>query len=101
MITKSHYQERASASDFKDAVAQRFGHRDVVVIYFTNDHQKLPPVNHQEKCLVNGICGIFDKKSNYFGPVMPEKIKRFENLDERVIKYKKRVSINRSKTASL
>ena len=29
--TRSHYLERASASDFKEAAASRFGHRDVVV----------------------------------------------------------------------
>ena len=25
----------------------------------------MSPFNHQQKCLINGICGIFDMKSNH------------------------------------
>ena len=35
---------------------------------------------------MNGICGIFDMKSNYFSPVIP-KI-RFEKLDEMALNAK-------------
>ena len=38
---------------------------------------------------INGICGTFEIKSNPFGPVIPNKLKRFERLDMRVIKCKK------------
>ena len=31
---RSHYQERASALDFKDAAAPSFGHSDVVFVSF-------------------------------------------------------------------
>ena len=72
---RSHYLERASALDFKDAAAPRFSHRDVVFVYFSNEHRKVPPVNHQ-KCSINGICGAFDTKSNHFGPVIPKKLKK-------------------------
>ena len=68
---------------------------------FSNEHQKVPPVNHRQKCLINGICGTFDMKSNYFGPVIPKSQESFEKLEKRVIKCKQCVSINRSKTASL
>ena len=55
--------EKASASDFKDSAAPRFGHIDVVFLSnFSNENQKVPPVNHQQKCLINGICGTFDLK---------------------------------------
>ena len=30
-----------------------------------NQHQNVKPVNHQQKCLINGICGIFDMKSDH------------------------------------
>ena len=33
-------------------------------------------------------CGIFDIKSNYFGPVMLKKLKRFETLDKTTINAK-------------
>ena len=72
----SHYLERASALDSKDAAAPRFGHGDVAFVYFSNEQQKLPPVNHQRKCLINRICGTFDIKPNYFDPVVPKKAKK-------------------------
>ena len=31
---RSHHPERASALDFKGAAAPRFGHSDVVFVYF-------------------------------------------------------------------
>ena len=34
-------------------------------------------IRYQQKCLINGICGTFDIKSNYFGPVIRKKLKRF------------------------
>ena len=46
--------------------------------YFTNKHQKVPRVNNQQKCLINGICGTFDIKSHNFGPAIPRNLKRFE-----------------------
>ena len=55
---RSHYPGRASALDFKDVAAARFGQSDVVFVY-----QKVPPVNHQQKCLTNGICGTVLIKS--------------------------------------
>ena len=36
----------------------------------SNKHQNMLPVNHQQKCLIKGICGIFDMKSNHVGPVI-------------------------------
>ena len=33
----------------------------------------MSPFNHQQKCLINGICGIFDMKSNHVGKVIPKK----------------------------
>ena len=35
---RSHYLERASVLDFKDAATLRFGHRDVVFDLFTETH---------------------------------------------------------------
>ena len=61
----------------------------------------MSPFNHQQKCLINGICGIFDMKSNHVGKVIPKKPKKFTKLDKRAIKCQKRVSKNRSKTTSL
>ena len=40
-------------------------------------------------------------KSNCFSPVIPKQLQSFEKLDKRVIKCKKHVSINESKTTSL
>ena len=55
----------------------------------SNEHQNILPVNHhKQKCLIKGICGSFDIKSNYFGPVIPKKRKKFEELDMEVIKCK-------------
>ena len=48
---RTHYSERASASDVKDTAASRFGHSDVVLSIFSNKQQKVPPVNHQQKVL--------------------------------------------------
>ena len=39
--------ERASASDFKDTAAPRFGHSDIVLSIFSNEHHKVLPVNYQ------------------------------------------------------
>ena len=44
---------------------------------------KTPPLrdfNHQQKCLINGICGIFDMKSNHVGKVIPKKPKNFTKI---------------------
>ena len=46
------------------------------VFIFSDEHQKVLPVSHQQKCSINGICGTFDIKSNYFGPVIPRKLKK-------------------------
>ena len=46
--------------------------------------------NHQQKCLINGICGSSDIKSKYFGP---KKLKRFEKFDKEAFKCDKRVCI--------
>ena len=37
----------------------------------------MPPVNHQQKCLINGICNTFRIKSNYFCPVIPRSHAKF------------------------
>ena len=73
---RSHYQEKASASDFKDSPILRFCHSDAVLSIFSNEHQNVLPVNHQQKCVITGICSTFNIKSNYFGPVIPEKPKK-------------------------
>ena len=70
-------REYLSALDFKDAAAPRFDHIDVVFSIFINEHQKIPSVNCQQKCLINGICSTFDIKPNYFGPVIPKKLSKF------------------------
>ena len=36
----------------------------------------MSPFNHQQKCLINGICGIFYMKSNHVGKVIPKKPKK-------------------------
>ena len=51
--TKSYYTQRATVLVFKDANAPQFGHGDVVFYIFSNEHQKVPPVNHQQKCLID------------------------------------------------
>ena len=56
---------------------------------FSNEHQKVPPVYHQQKCLINGICGASGIKSNYFGPTIPRKLKDFDKLGKKMIKCKK------------
>ena len=56
---------------------------------FRKEHQKVPLVNHRQKYFINGICGTFDITTNYFGPVIPEKLKKIEKLNQRVIKSKK------------
>ena len=61
-----HYPDRASA-------VLRFGHSDVVLPISSNRHRMVPPVN-QQKYLINGICGTFDSKSNYF---IPKNTKKF------------------------
>ena len=61
----------------------------------------MSPFNHQQKCLINGICSIFGMKSNHVGKVIPKKPKSSQKLDKRAIKCKKRVSKNISKTTSL
>ena len=50
---------------------------------------------------MDGSCGTFDIKSNYFGLLIPKKIKSFEKLNKRVTKCTEHVSTNRSKTTSL
>ena len=68
----------------------------------SDEYQNVPPINHQQKCSVNGICGTSNMKSNDGGPVISKKLsKSFEKLDQRAIKCKKRVSINRSKITLL
>ena len=39
----------------------------------------MSPFNHQQKCLINGICGIFDMKSNHVGKVIPKSQKVYKN----------------------
>ena len=81
-MTRSHYSERKSALDFKDAdaAAPRFGVIAMYIVFmsiFSNERQKVPPVNPQQKCLLNEIYGSFGMKSNYFGPVVHKKLKKF------------------------
>ena len=56
---------------------------------FSNEHQNVQSVNHPQKYLINGICGSFDMKSNYFGPLILKKLKKMEKLDKRAINCKK------------
>ena len=68
-----HYPDRASALDFKETTAPRFSQSDVFFLsIFSNEQQQVPPVNHKQKCLIKRICGTFDMKSNYYGPVIPK-----------------------------
>ena len=46
---------------------------------------RLSIINHQQKWSINGICGNFDIKSNYFGPVITKSFKSFEKLNRKVI----------------
>ena len=76
--TRSRHPERASAFDFKDAATRHL----VIAMYlsiYSNEHQNVPLVNHQLKCLINGICGILDMKSNCFGRIIPKKLKKLRN----------------------
>ena len=58
------YKERASLVDLKDDAVSQFGHSNVVFsLFFSKEHKKVLPINHQKKCLMNGICGTFDIKS--------------------------------------
>ena len=59
-LLRSHHLKRASALDFNDS-ALLFSHSDVVL---SHGHQKHLPVSHQQQCLIKGICGTFDIKSN-------------------------------------
>ena len=80
-ITRSNARRAASVSDFKDVTVPQFGHSDVVFCSIcSKERQKVSPVNHQQKRLLNGICGTFDIKSNYFGPVIPKKLKKFGKI---------------------
>ena len=49
----------------KDTAALQFGS---FLSVFSNEHRNAPPINHQQRCLINGICGTLDIKSNYFDP---------------------------------
>ena len=50
----------------------------------------MPLVNHQQQCLTNEICRTFDKKSNCFGPVIPEKQNKvFNNWIRETLKMQK------------
>ena len=49
---------------------------------FILERQKLLAVNHQPEYLTNGICGTFDIKSNYFGSLIPEKLKKFKKIGQ-------------------
>ena len=75
---RSHCPERASVSDLKDAAAPRCSQSFLCI--FSNEHQKVPPVNFQQKRLVKGICGTLDIKSNLFGPVIPIKPNKVLNI---------------------
>ena len=41
----------------------------------------MSPFIHQQKCLINGICGIFDMKSNHVGKVIPKSQRSLQKLD--------------------
>ena len=70
--TMSHYPEKTTALDFKDAAAPGFGHSDVVFCSFlVTNIKKIPPFNHQQKWLITKNFGVVDIKSNYFVPVKP------------------------------
>ena len=56
----------------------------------SNKHLNVPPVYHQQKCLINGICRIFYMKSNHFVQLYLKSLKSFEKLDKMAIKCKKK-----------
>ena len=74
-VTSSHYPERASALDFKDATTPRFGHSDVVfnLVIETNFFAFNRPFIQSFKIfIISGITGpkLFDftcKKYHQFG----------------------------------
>ena len=41
----------------------------------SDKHQNVPPVNRQQKRIINGIFDTFEVKLNYFGPAIPPKPK--------------------------
>ena len=79
---RSHYTEKAS-----------FPKRVVMVLkllsIFSSEYQKVPPVNHQVKCLIHGIFSTFEMKSNDFGQVICEDLKKFSKLDNKAVNCKK------------
>ena len=38
----------------------------------------MSPFNHQQKRLINGICGIFAMKSNHVGEVIPKSLQKLD-----------------------
>ena len=71
------FPERVSVLDLKEAAAPRFDHGDVVFCLFLETNIKVPPVSHQQKRLIKGICSTFEMKSNYFDPVIAKKVNKF------------------------
>ena len=60
---RSHYQKKASAIDFKDAASLQFGHRDVDFwLFVVKNIWKVPPLNHQQKCLTLFNMGYFNPR---------------------------------------
>ena len=60
---RADYLERASSLIFKDAVL-----RDLVIamklfVHFSNEHQSVPPVNHQQICLITEFV-VFSREVN-------------------------------------
>ena len=53
-----------------------FGTPGSFLSIFSNEHQNVMPVDHQQACFINGICDTLVMKSNYFGPVIPKKLKK-------------------------
>ena len=61
----------------------------------SNKHRRVLPVNNQQRAIINGICGTFNTKPNYFGPVIPSKLRKFRKIGLNDDYVQKCVSINR------
>ena len=62
---------------------------------FSDEHQKVQPVNHQQKCLIDGIWGLLTRSQIILVQLYLKNYESFEKLDKRVILFKKRVFMNK------
>ena len=56
----------------------RFGYSNVVFcLFLVTNIESCHLSIISKKCLISRFCGIFDMRSNYFGPLIPKKLKKF------------------------